>query len=97
MVNLSKEQFELKKKEKLSFSLISEYRGDEVTPIRIFNGFRGRRRFIFESGSTENYFGRYSFLGEDPYKEVVGSTISEIEELKKEIRINFDKTKMDPI
>ena len=54
MVNLSKEQFELKKKEKLSFSLISEYRGDEVTPIRIFNGFRGRRRFIFESGSTEN-------------------------------------------
>lgn len=92
MVNLSKEQFELKKKEKLSFSLISEYRGDEVTPIRIFNGFRGRRRFIFESGSTENYFGRYSFLGEDPYKEVVGSTISEIEELKKEIRIDFDKT-----
>ena len=76
MVNLSKEQFELKKKEKLSVLLISEYRGDEVTPIRIFNGFRGRRRFIFESGSTENYFGRYSFL----------------EELKKEIRIDFDKT-----
>ena len=92
MVNLSKEQFEAKKNEKTVFSLISEYRGDEVTPIRIFNGFKGRRRFIFESGSTENYFGRYSFLGENPYKEVVGNTLSEIEELKKEIRINFDKT-----
>lgn len=92
MVNLSKEQFTKKKQEKLIFSLISEYRGDEVTPIRIFNGFKGKRRFIFESGSTENYFGRYSFLGEDPYKEIVGNTLSEIDELKREIRINFDKT-----
>lgn len=92
MVNLSKEQFKKKKQEKLIFSLISEYRGDEVTPIRIFNGFKGKRKFIFESGSTENYFGRYSFLGEDPYKEIVGNTLSEIDELKREIRINFDKT-----
>ncbi len=91
MINYSKQQFMEKKKENKTFSLISEYRGDEVTPIRIFNGFKGRRRFIFESGSTENYFGRYSFLGEDPYKEIVGETIDEIENLKNEIRINFDK------
>lgn len=91
MVNLSQEQFELNKNQKIVFSLISEYRGDEVTPIRIFNGFKGMRKFIFESGSTENYFGRYSFLGENPYKEVVGNTLSEIEDLKKEIRIDFDK------
>lgn len=92
MINISKEQFNEKKKENRVFSIITEYRGDEVTPIRIFNGFKGKRRFIFESGSTENYFGRYSFLGENPYKEIVGETIAEIDELKKSIRLDFDKT-----
>lgn len=91
MTNISKKEFQSKKKSKAAFSLISEYRGDEITPIRLFNGLKGERRFIFESGSTENYFGRYSFLGEDPYKEIVGNSLSEIEDLKKEIRINFDK------
>ncbi|WP_294156563.1 chorismate-binding protein [uncultured Clostridium sp.] len=91
MINITKIQFNEKKKQNRVFSLITEYRGDEVTPIRIFNGFKGKRRFIFESGSTENYFGRYSFLGEDPYKEITGDTIQQIEELKKSIRLNFDK------
>ena len=91
MTNISKKEFQSKKKSKVAFSLISEYRGDEITPIRLFNGLKGNRRFIFESGSTENYFGRYSFLGEDPYKEIVGNSLLEIENLKKEIRTNFDK------
>lgn len=90
MANITKKEFQSKKKSKAAFSLISEYRGDEITPIRLFNGLKGNRRFIFESGSTENYFGRYSFLGEDPYKEIVGNSLLEIENLKKEIRINFD-------
>lgn len=92
MVNISKEQFDLKKTEGNIFSLITEYRGDELTPIRIFNGFKGSRRFIFESGSTENYFGRYSYLGENPYKEIKGDTAEEIENLKNEIRLNFDNS-----
>ena len=92
MINISKEQFSKKKNENKVFSLISEYRGDEVTPIRIFNGFKGMRKFIFESGSTENYFGRYSFLGENPYREIVGETINEVDDLKKSIRLDFDKT-----
>lgn len=95
MTNISKKEFQSRKKSKAAFSLISEYRGDEITPIRLFNGLKGKRRFIFESGSTENYFGRYSFLGEDPYKEIVGNSLSEIEDLKKEIRINFDKESND--
>ncbi|MGN0143347.1 MAG: anthranilate synthase component I family protein [Clostridium sp.] len=92
MINISKELFYEKKQKDKVFSIITEYRGDEVTPIRIFNGFKGSRRFIFESGSTENYFGRYSYLGENPYKEIVGDTLKEIEELKKSIRLNFDET-----
>lgn len=91
MINITKKQFNEKKRQDRVFSLITEYRGDEVTPIRIFNGFKGKRRFIFESGSTENYFGRYSFLGENPYKEIVGETIDQIDELKKSIRLDFDK------
>lgn len=92
MINISKDQFNEKRKENKVFSLITEYRGDEVTPIRIFNGFKGRRKFIFESGSTENYFGRYSYLGENPYKEILGESIDEIDELKKSIRLDFDES-----
>lgn len=92
MINISKDQFNEKRKENKVFSLITEYRGDEVTPIRIFNGFKGRRKFIFESGSTENYFGRYSYLGENPYKEILGESIDAIDELKKSIRLDFDES-----
>lgn len=91
MINISKESFNEKKKSENVFSLISEFRGDEITPIKIFDGFKGRRRFIFESGSKENYFGRYSFMGENPYKEICGDGQEEINEVKKEIRIKFDK------
>ncbi|MBE6050015.1 MAG: anthranilate synthase component I [Clostridium sp.] len=79
-----------KKKFKKTFSFISEYRGDEITPITIFNGLRGTRKFIFEGGTNANHFGRYSFLGEDPYKEIQGETLEEIEKIKKEVSINFE-------
>lgn len=92
MINISKESFNEKKKSGDIFSVISEFRGDEITPIKIFGGFNGSRRFIFESGSKENYFGRYSFMGEDPYKEICGDTQEEIDELKKEVRVKFDKS-----
>jgi len=91
MINISKESFMEKKKSENVFSIISEFRGDEITPIKIFNGFKGSRKFIFESGTKEDYFGRYSFMGEDPYKEICGDGQAEIDELKKESRINFDK------
>lgn len=92
MINISKESFKEKKKSDYIFSVISEFRGDEITPIKIFGGFKGSKRFIFESGSKENYFGRYSFMGENPYKEICGDTQKEIDELKREIRVEFDKS-----
>ncbi|HCW53131.1 MAG TPA: anthranilate synthase component I [Clostridium sp.] len=92
MINITKKEFEDKKNNEKVFSLISEYRGDEVTPIRIFNGLKGRRKFIFESGAKENYFGRYSYVGENPYKEVKGETLEEINELKNAVRLDFDST-----
>lgn len=90
MINICKDEFLKRKKEGKVFSLISEFRGDEITPIRIFNGFKGKRKFIFESGSKENYFGRYSYMGEDPYREIKGETLKEIEELKCEIRVDYE-------
>ena len=92
MINISKENFYEKKNSENVFSLISEFRGDEITPIKIFDGFKGSRRFIFESGTKENYFGRYSFMGENPYKEICGDGQEEIDELKKETKIKFDKS-----
>ncbi|GKX67319.1 anthranilate synthase component I [Inconstantimicrobium mannanitabidum] len=90
MINISEEQFKQKRESGKDFSVISEFRGDEVTPIKIFQGLRGRRKFIFESGSKENFFGRYSFIGENPYKEVVGNTENELREIRQEISREFD-------
>ena len=72
MINISKEQFEENIKSKKVFSIISEFRGDEITPITLFKALDGERKFILESGCKENRFGRYSYLGDSPYKEVIG-------------------------
>lgn len=90
MVNISEKEFITKKETNIGFSVISDFRGDEVTPISIFNGFEGRRRFIFEGGSKENHFGRYSFLGENPYLEVMGSNKDYLKDLKNDVKIPFD-------
>ena len=90
MINISEMEFNNKKKDNKGFSLISEFRGDELTPITIFEGFKGKNRFILEGGSKENRFGRYSFLGENSYKEVVGEKLLDIKEVKKEVSIEFE-------
>ncbi|MGG7177099.1 anthranilate synthase component I [Clostridium paraputrificum] len=90
MINITKQEFIERKESNKVFSLISEFRGDEITPITLFNGFKGSRRFILEGGSKDNHFGRYSYLSENPYKEIVGETIKEIDEIKKEVQIDFN-------
>lgn len=91
MINITEKEFNERKKEGRGFSIISEFRGDEITPITLFKALKGNRRFILESGCKENRFGRYSYLGENPYKEVVGETLKEVEEIKKEILIDFNQ------
>ena len=89
MINISEQEFkELKSKGKI-FSIMSAYRGDQITPITIFTGFKGNRPFILEGGSKENRFGRYSFMGENPYKEIKGNTIEEINEVRREVSKEF--------
>ena len=90
MINISEKEFLEKKEKSIVFSVIREFRGDEVTPISIFNGFEGKRRFIFEGGSKENHFGRFSFLGENPYLEIVGNEKELLDNLREQVNFKFD-------
>ncbi len=90
MISMTLESFKEKKENRKAFSFISQFRGDVVTPISLFNGLKGNRKFIFEGGSREGHFGRYSFLGENPYMEIMGDSLKEIEQIKKEALLDFD-------
>lgn len=90
MINMNKDEFENRKSKGERFSLISEFRGDETTPIRLFNGLKGTGKFLLESGSKENFFGRYSFLGHNPYSEIIGEDRGILEKLKMEIGKEYD-------
>jgi anthranilate synthase component 1 len=90
MINISEKEFNEEKLKNIIFSVISEFRGDEITPITIFTRLRGNRKFILEGGSKENRFGRYSFIGDEPYKEIVGDTLKEVEEVRKEVSQDFN-------
>lgn len=90
MINITEKQFNERKQNKKVFSIMSKFRGDQITPITIFSSLKGKRKFILESGSKENHFGRYSFIGENPYKEIVGDTFEEIKAIKKELDITFE-------
>ncbi|WP_156626731.1 anthranilate synthase component I [Clostridium tertium] len=90
MVNISKEEFLKNKSENLTFSVISEYRGDEVTPIKIFNSLKGSNKFIFESGEKRNLEGRYSFISENSYLEIQGNDSDTIDKINNELNRNFN-------
>lgn len=46
--------------------------GDMLTPIAVYQRLQGEKKFILESSSGHGEKGRYSFIGMDPYKEIIG-------------------------
>ncbi|WP_017471122.1 anthranilate synthase component I [Amphibacillus jilinensis] len=52
---------------------IKELNGDTLTPIAVFNRLQGKRKFILESSSGHGEKGRYSFIGVNPFKEIIAS------------------------
>ncbi|MDC3425652.1 anthranilate synthase component I [Aquibacillus sp. 3ASR75-11] len=46
--------------------------GDTLTPIAVFNRLKGTKKFLLESSAKLSEKGRYSFIGANPYKEIVG-------------------------
>lgn len=82
-----KEEFLEKKKSGKIFSVIEESRGDFLTPIGIFNSLKGKRKFIFESGTRGVNFGRYSFIGS--LNELDKELLS-LEEVNEKVKESFD-------
>lgn len=80
-------EFELRKKSGKAFSFIEEFRGDFLTPIGIFTALKGKRKFIFESGTKGTNFARYSYIGcQDQVREVTS-----LEEVNDVIKEDFDE------
>src|SRR5690625_2785627 len=52
---------------------IRKKNADTLTPIIIFNRLTGRKRFLLESTIHHDKKGKYSFIGTDPYQEIMGS------------------------
>ncbi|ADD02686.1 anthranilate synthase component I [Thermoanaerobacter italicus Ab9] len=67
MVNISKEDFCEHKKRGYVFPVYVEINGDELTPINIFYSLEGKNKFLLESANGGTNWGRYSFIGKDPY------------------------------
>ena len=76
------------------YSILSEFRADEITPISIFKNLKGKKKFIFESGERRNLEGRYSFIAENPYLEILSENrddkLKAINKIKEELNKDFN-------
>jgi len=45
----------------------------DITPIQVFKNLSGSRRFLLESSFQHSQKGKYSFLGMNPYEEIIGN------------------------
>lgn len=59
------------KSQKILFEKI-QINGDTLTPISVYNRIQGKKKFLLESSSGHGEKGRYSFIGFEPFKEIVG-------------------------
>ncbi len=50
----------------------TEKNGDTLTPIMIFKRIQGEKKFLLESSFPHERKGRYSYIGADPYLEIIG-------------------------
>lgn len=106
MINLSKEAFNKKIQEGRYFSIYLQFYSDEITPISIFYNLEGKNKFLLESAFFHEGKGRFSYLGEDPYKKIFSKktevTVSELgfnssfegnvlEVLKKNIKVPYEE------
>ncbi|MGM0522868.1 MAG: anthranilate synthase component I [Bacillota bacterium] len=48
------------------------FSGDVLTPITVYQQMKGTKKFILESSLGHGEKGRYSFIGQNPFKEVIG-------------------------
>ncbi|MEC5424581.1 anthranilate synthase component I [Virgibacillus sp. C22-A2] len=58
-------------KEKLSYKSI-KLNADTLTPVGIFHRLTGTKKFLLESSFQHERKGKYSFIGSNPYQEIIG-------------------------
>src|SRR5699024_7656495 len=56
----------------LSYKFIKQ-NADTLTPIGIFYNLHGEKKFLLESSYPHEKKGKYSFIGADPYQEIIGT------------------------
>lgn len=52
--------------------IIEEMEGDTLTPISIYQRIEGKKKFLLESSLKHENSGRFSFIGAEPYMELIG-------------------------
>ncbi|MCQ6274220.1 anthranilate synthase component I [Bacillus sp. V3B] len=52
--------------------IIEEIEGDTLTPITIYQRLTGEKKFLLESSLKHENSGRFSFIGADPFMELIG-------------------------
>ncbi|KAA9025775.1 anthranilate synthase component I [Niallia endozanthoxylica] len=53
--------------------IIEEIEGDTLTPISIYQKLRGDKKFLLESSLKHENSGRFSFIGAEPFMELIGN------------------------
>src|SRR5690625_3010036 len=49
-----------------------EKNADTLTPVGIFKRLKGKKKFLLESSFQHETKGKYSYIGANPYEEVIG-------------------------
>ena len=52
--------------------IIEEIEGDTLTPISIYQRLAGSKKFLLESSLKHENSGRFSFIGANPFMELIG-------------------------
>src|SRR5690606_13777492 len=58
-------------KHKINYKLI-EKNADILTPVGIFKRLEGKKKFLLESSFQHETKGKYSYIGANPYQEIIG-------------------------
>ncbi|MDS1029598.1 anthranilate synthase component I [Bacillota bacterium LX-D] len=67
MIYPKEAEFEAIKSQGYLTSVVLTINADEFTPISLFYNLQGQHKFLLESAENGNTWGRYSFLGANPY------------------------------
>src|SRR6478735_8896102 len=53
--------------------IVEEIEGDTLTPISIYQRLTGKKKFLLESSLKHENSGRFSFIGAEPFMELIGN------------------------